>query len=101
MVGPVRMNAAHQPRRFIRMAGLTLYRRLLFRMRILLYGSVTALALQRAVNAGIEFMSIHADAVPGCILHACVAMTRQAIAVPLGQGRRCGKQESPKRQRNG
>jgi hypothetical protein len=50
-------------------------------VRILLDVSVTIVALQAAVDAGAEFLSIHCDAVPGGVLHRLIAMTRQAICL--------------------
>ena len=92
------VHAARQLGSFIGMAGFAVDLRDVIGMRVLLDVGVTVIALQTAVNAGTELVSIDRDAVPGCVLHGLVGMAGQTVglrsqAMGRQEKRECDKAE--------
>jgi hypothetical protein len=68
-------------------------------MRIILDGSVAVAAFHAAVQAGVKNIAIHADTVPGGVLHALVPVAAEAISIRLRDARRSHNQKRPQDER--
>ena len=101
MLGAVSVYASDQPLRFAGMAVLTLYRRHLIRMRIILDGGVAIAALQAAMQTGAKDAGIHAYTMPCCVLQALVPVAGEAIRLRLCDARHRNNQKRPQGECNG
>jgi len=73
------MHAADKLRRFLRMAGNTLYRLGVVGMRVRGDGRMTGAATEITVHAGVKDVSIDADIMACAILHGDVAVAGEAV----------------------
>jgi hypothetical protein len=89
MIDAVGMDASGKALRFIGVAGRAFDRRDLVGVRITLDVGVAVLALEDSVNAGAKLVSVDADAVARCILHARVGVACKAIAIGLSHSGGC------------
>ncbi len=94
------MNAARQLGCFVGVTGLAVNLGDVVRMGIFLDVCVAIVALQAAVDAGAELLTIHRNAMPGGILHGLIAMTGEAICLRDKSTRRKQERDCDEAKRN-